>query len=64
MGARGLSRPGGNITGVSVDAGIELLGKRLEVLREAVPTTALYFAGLSSVLLHSPWTGAALTELT
>jgi putative ABC transport system substrate-binding protein len=35
-----LARPGGNITGVSVEAGLEIWGKRLEVLREAVPTTS------------------------
>ncbi len=32
-----LAHPGGNITGVSVDAGIEVWGKRLELLAEAVP---------------------------
>ena len=32
-----LSHPGGNITGVSVDAGVEIWGKRLELLAEAVP---------------------------
>ncbi len=32
-----LARPGGNVTGVSVDAGVEIWGKRLEILREAVP---------------------------
>jgi putative ABC transport system substrate-binding protein len=30
-----LARPGGNITGVSVDAGIEVMGKRLGLLLEA-----------------------------
>jgi putative tryptophan/tyrosine transport system substrate-binding protein len=35
-----LSRPGGNITGVSVEAGLDIWGKRLQVLREAVPTTS------------------------
>ena len=30
-----LARPGGNITGVSVDAGIEVMGKRLALLLEA-----------------------------
>jgi putative tryptophan/tyrosine transport system substrate-binding protein len=30
-----VARPGGNITGVSVDAGIEVLGKRLALLLEA-----------------------------
>ena len=32
-----IARPGGNITGVSVDAGVEIWGKRLEMLSEAVP---------------------------
>jgi putative tryptophan/tyrosine transport system substrate-binding protein len=32
-----IARPGGNVTGVSVDAGLEVWGKRLELLREAVP---------------------------
>jgi putative ABC transport system substrate-binding protein len=33
-----LARPGGNITGVSVVAGLELWEKRLQLLREVVPT--------------------------
>ena len=37
-----LARPGGNITGVSVDAGLEVWGKRLEILKEII-------AGLSRV---------------
>ena len=32
-----LSHPGGNVTGVSVDAGTGTLGKRLELLAEAIP---------------------------
>ena len=32
-----IAHPGGNITGVSVDGGIELYGKRLGLLVEAVP---------------------------
>ena len=32
-----LAHPGGNITGVSVDTGIEIYGKRLQILKEAVP---------------------------
>jgi putative ABC transport system substrate-binding protein len=35
-----LARPGGNITGVSVDAGIEIWGKRLQILKEAVPSAS------------------------
>jgi putative ABC transport system substrate-binding protein len=33
-----MARPGGNITGVSADAGLELWEKRLQVFREVVPT--------------------------
>jgi putative tryptophan/tyrosine transport system substrate-binding protein len=33
-----LARPGGNVTGVSVDAGLELWNKRLQLLKEVVPT--------------------------
>ena len=32
-----MARPGGNITGVSVDAGLELWGKRLQLFREGRP---------------------------
>jgi putative tryptophan/tyrosine transport system substrate-binding protein len=32
-----LARPGGNITGVRVDVGPEIYGKRLQILKEAVP---------------------------
>ena len=35
-----LAHPGGNITGVSVDAGIEILGKRLQFLKEVVPSAS------------------------
>jgi putative tryptophan/tyrosine transport system substrate-binding protein len=34
-----LARPGGNITGLTIDAGSELVGKWLELLREAVPSS-------------------------
>jgi ABC-type uncharacterized transport system substrate-binding protein len=32
-----LARPGGNITGVTVDAGVETMSKRLEFLKEVSP---------------------------
>jgi putative ABC transport system substrate-binding protein len=38
--ANSLARPGGSITGVTVDAGMEMSGKSLELLREMVPTTS------------------------
>ena len=35
--ASSLARPGGNVTGFSIDAGLELIGKRFEYFRQAVP---------------------------
>jgi putative ABC transport system substrate-binding protein len=32
-----LSQPGGNLTGITLDAGVEVWGKRLEILKEAIP---------------------------
>ena len=36
----GLARPGGNLTGITLDAGIEIWEKRLQMLKEAIPLTA------------------------
>jgi putative ABC transport system substrate-binding protein len=47
-----LTRPGGNLTGVSVNAGIEIYGKRLQILKEAMPKMAKVAA-----LMSSAWTG-------
>jgi putative ABC transport system substrate-binding protein len=33
-----LARPGGNITGVSIDAGVEIYGKQLQILKEVIPS--------------------------
>jgi putative ABC transport system substrate-binding protein len=42
-----LARPGGNVTGITLDPGIEIWGKRLELLKEAVPsTTRAAFLGM------------------
>jgi putative tryptophan/tyrosine transport system substrate-binding protein len=42
-----LARPGGNLTGITLDPGIEIWGKRLELLKEAVPQTArIAFLGM------------------
>jgi hypothetical protein len=35
-----IARPGGNITGISVDAGFDIWGKRLQLLREVVPAAS------------------------
>ena len=34
-----LARPGGNLTGITLDAGVEIWAKRLELLKEAIPST-------------------------
>jgi ABC-type uncharacterized transport system substrate-binding protein len=42
-----LARPGGNLTGITLDPGIEIWGKRLELLKEAVPQMArIAFLGM------------------
>jgi putative ABC transport system substrate-binding protein len=51
---RNLARPEGNITGVALDAGIEMQGKHLDILRQAVPS-ASRFAYLSN---RAEWEGA------
>jgi putative tryptophan/tyrosine transport system substrate-binding protein len=38
--ATSFAHPGGNITGVSVFAGYEIYGKRLQILKEAVPSAS------------------------
>ena len=56
-----LAQPGGNITGVSVDAGIEVLGKRLVLLLEATSklTNARF---LASQLSWEGFSGASVRE--
>jgi putative tryptophan/tyrosine transport system substrate-binding protein len=39
-----LARPGGNVTGLASSVGVGLGGKRLELLKEAVPTISSVFA--------------------
>jgi len=42
-----LSRPGGNLTGITLNAGVEIWGKRLQMLKEAIPsTTKAAFLGM------------------
>lgn len=48
-----LARPGGNITGVSADAGVEVWGKRVELLSQAVPD----LKRLAFVSTQGGWTG-------
>jgi putative tryptophan/tyrosine transport system substrate-binding protein len=57
---RSLARPGGNITGVIVNEGNEVDGKRLQILKEAIPSTsrvgylelATYWEGDATSLLE------------
>jgi putative ABC transport system substrate-binding protein len=49
-----LARPGGNITGVSDDAGPEIWGKRLGLLRELIPTASRVGFLVSRDLAGSP----------
>jgi putative tryptophan/tyrosine transport system substrate-binding protein len=56
-----LARPGGNITGVSSDAGIAIWGKRVEMLRETVPQ-AIRFGVLASEIFWGIAGGAAIRE--
>jgi putative ABC transport system substrate-binding protein len=51
---RNMAKPERNITGVSLDAGIEMQGKHLEILRQAVPS-ASRIAYLSN---RAEWEGA------
>lgn len=58
--AESLAHPGGNFTGVSVDAGPSIYGKRIALLREIVPTTSkLGCLGLRSQW-HGPISGPAI----
>jgi putative tryptophan/tyrosine transport system substrate-binding protein len=58
--AESLAHPGGNFTGVSVDAGLSIYGKRIALLREMVPTMSkLGCLGLRSQW-HGPVTGPAI----
>jgi putative tryptophan/tyrosine transport system substrate-binding protein len=51
-----LARPGGNLTGVSINAGIEIYAKRLQILKEAMPSAAKV-----AYLLSGAWGGTELS---
>ena len=51
--ADSLAHPGGNFTGVSVDAGPSIYGKRIALLREIMPT----MSKLGCLALRSQWNG-------
>jgi putative tryptophan/tyrosine transport system substrate-binding protein len=56
---KSLARPEGNVTGVSIDAGIEVWGKLLQILKAAIPSAAKV-AFLTS---RDTWDGTAGKEL-
>jgi putative ABC transport system substrate-binding protein len=56
-----LARPGGMITGITVAASLEIDGKRLELLREIVPSVSRVGYLCSRGLWNAPY-GAALRE--
>lgn len=45
-----LARPGGNLTGVSINAGVEIYGKRLQIIKEARPKSTKVAALFSGAL--------------
>ena len=51
--AESLAHPGGNFTGVSVDAGPSIYGKRIALLREMFPT----MSKLGCLILRLQWNG-------
>jgi putative ABC transport system substrate-binding protein len=55
-----LARPGGNFTGVSVNAGNEILGKRMQILKEAMPLATKVVSLQSGAVDNSA--GLALRE--
>ena len=55
-----LAHPGGNITGISTDAGPEIMGKRLDLLREAAPGTSRAGFLASRFVWDSPFGAANL----
>jgi putative tryptophan/tyrosine transport system substrate-binding protein len=60
-----LARPGGNVTGVSIDAGLGVWGKRLELLRETSPRISKvgFLASRDVWESHSSGAMAAVREI-
>ncbi len=58
--AESLAHPGGNFTGVSVDTGPTIDGKRIALLREIVPTMSKLGCLVLRMQWHGPATGPAI----
>jgi putative tryptophan/tyrosine transport system substrate-binding protein len=57
-----LARPGGNITGVSIDAGVEIFGKQLDLLKELNPAISKVGILASRLPFERSVLGTALRE--
>lgn len=57
-----LAHPGGNLTGVSVDAGYEIVAKRLQILKEVMPSAAKVAYLTSSRVLMDTSLGSSLQK--
>jgi putative ABC transport system substrate-binding protein len=58
--AESLAHPGGNFTGVSIDAGLSIHGKRIELLREIIPTMSKLGCLALRLQWHGPIIGPAI----
>ena len=58
-----LSRPGGNLTGVSIDGGPGLIARRLQLLKQAVPAATRVVALVGSQAEEVRTKGALATQL-
>ena len=58
-----LSRPGGNLTGVSIDGGPGLIARRLQLLKQAVPAAGRVVAVVGSAAEQARTAGALTTQL-
>jgi len=61
--ATSLARPGGNVTGVTADAGYEIFGKQLQILKEVVPS-ASKVAFLTISTANPQWFRQLLEEIS
>ena len=50
-----MARPGGNLTGITLDPGIEIWGKRLQILKETIPS----IANAAFLGMRGGWDGAS-----
>jgi len=57
-----LAHPGGNLTGVTIDAGFEIVAKRLQLLKEAKPSSAKVVYLASSRVMLDTFLGLSLQK--